>query len=73
MKKALRIIVLLVVVLALAALVAKRKKEAKAAKPYGVRPVPVHVAPVMQQPMESAHSYLGVVEAFVPLGRLGFG
>lgn len=64
MKKALRILVILVVVLALAALVAKRKQQAKAVKPYGVRPISVHVSPVTQQPMESAYSYLGVVEAW---------
>lgn len=63
MKKKLRIIVILVVVLALASLVAIRKKQANAATPYGMRPVPVHVAPVTQRPMENAHSYLGVVEA----------
>jgi RND family efflux transporter MFP subunit len=63
-KKALRIVAILVVVLALAVLVAKRKQQAKAVKPYGVRPVSVHVATVKQQPLESAHSYLGVVEAW---------
>ncbi|MDF7800068.1 efflux RND transporter periplasmic adaptor subunit [Pontiellaceae bacterium B1224] len=64
MKKVLRIIIVLVVVLALAALVVKRKKVAMAAKPYGMRPVAVHVADVTQESLESAHSYLGVVEAW---------
>lgn len=64
MKKVLRIVIVLVVLLAMFALVTKRKKAAKSAKPYGVRPVVVHVAPVTQQPLESAHSYLGVVEAW---------
>lgn len=63
MKKEVRILIFLVIVLALAALVARRKQQAKAAKPYGMRPVSVHVSPVTQQPMERAYSYLGVVEA----------
>lgn len=63
MKKVIRIILIFVVLLAMFALVAKRRKAAKAAKPYGMRPVTVHVAEVTQQPIESAHSYLGVVEA----------
>lgn len=63
-KRALKTILVLVVLLAMVALVAKRKMQAKAAQPYGVRPVSVHVAPVTQQPLESAHSYLGVLEAW---------
>lgn len=62
MKKIIRVVIILVVVLAMVAAVAKRKRHLKKVPPYGVRPVAVHVAPVMQEPLESAHSYLGVVE-----------
>ena len=64
MKKILRIVIILLVVLAMAALVIKRKKAAKMVKPYGMRPVAVHVAEVKQRPIEKAHSYLGVAEAW---------
>ena len=64
MKKILRIVIILLVVLALAALIVKRKKQAAAAPAYGERPVAVHVAVATQRPLEKAHSYLGVAEAW---------
>ena len=64
MKKVFRIVIILLVVLAMAVLVVKRKREAKMVKPYGMRPVTVHVAEVKQRPLEKAHSYLGVAEAW---------
>jgi len=62
MKNILRAAIVLVVVLVMVAAVAKRKAALKKVPPYGVRPVAVHVAPVVQEPLESTHSYLGVVE-----------
>lgn len=64
MKKGLRIVIILLVVLAMVVLVIKRKKQAAAASAYGMRPVAVHVAEVKQRPLEKAHSYLGVAEAW---------
>ncbi len=59
-----RIIVIAVLLIAMGVLVARRKMHAKQAEAYGVRPISVHVAPVTQQTMESAYSYLGVVKAW---------
>ena len=64
MNKVLRVVIILVVVLLMVGLVVKRKKHLKSIKPYGVRPLAVHVADVTEQSLESAHSYLGVVEAW---------
>jgi RND family efflux transporter MFP subunit len=44
--------------------VVHRRAQARAAEPYGVGPLSVHVAPVTQQALEAAHSYLGVIEAW---------
>ncbi|NIA19526.1 MAG: efflux RND transporter periplasmic adaptor subunit [Xanthomonadaceae bacterium] len=63
MKKIVSAIVIIAVLLAMGALVAKRKGQAKEVKAYGSRPVPVHAAPVKQQPLKSTHSYLGILEA----------
>ncbi len=62
MKKIVRVGIVLVVILAMVAGVAKRKAALKKVKPYGMRPVAVHVAPVQKTMMEQSHSYLGVVE-----------
>jgi len=62
MKKIVRVLIILVVVAAMVAAVAKRKKALMQTKPYGVRPLAVHVAEVVQEPIEQAHNYLGVVE-----------
>jgi len=64
MKKAIKITIILAGILALAALVVTRKKQALAAKPYGMQPVTVQVAPVTKQMLENTHNYLGVVEAW---------
>jgi RND family efflux transporter MFP subunit len=63
MKKVIRIVVIIIVILLMAGLVIKRKKQAKMAKPYGVHPIPVHVASVESESLEKTHDYLGVVEA----------
>ena len=62
MKKIIRIVIILLVVLAMVALVAKRKAALKKVKPYGMRPVAVHVSPVLEETLEKSHGYLGVVE-----------
>jgi len=62
MKKTVRVGIVFVVILAMVAGVAKRKAALKKVKPYGMRPVAVHVAPVVQEPLEQSHSYLGIIE-----------
>ncbi len=62
MKKIVRVGIVLVVILAMVAGVAKRKAALKKVKPYGMRPVAVHVAPVQKTMMEQSHSYLGIIE-----------
>ena len=64
MKKVLRVVIILLVVLLMVGVVVKRKKHLKSVKPYGLRPLAVHVAEVLPQSLESSHSYLGVVEAW---------
>ena len=64
MKKAGRILLIIVVLAGMARVVVKRQAQAKQAQPYGLRPLSVHVAEVTQQPLENAHNYLGVVEAW---------
>lgn len=62
MKKAVRIVIVLLVVLAMVMAVKRRRAAMGQTKPYGVRPVAVHVAPVVEETLERSHSYLGVVE-----------
>ncbi len=64
MKKLFRILILVIVVLALVGLLAHRKAQLGQAEAYGMRPVSVRVAEVTQIPMESAHEYLGIAEAW---------
>ncbi len=62
MKKFIRGAIILVIIAAMVALVIKRKKEAKAAKPYGMRPVLVHVVDAKTGSLKNSHSYLAVAE-----------
>ncbi len=63
MKRVIRVVPIVVIVVLMVVLVVKRKKEIKMATPYGVRPIPVHVATVRKETMEKTHDYLGVIEA----------
>jgi RND family efflux transporter MFP subunit len=47
----------------MALLVMKRKQALKAAAPYGMRPLAVHVVEARVEPLEKVHSYLGTVES----------
>lgn len=64
MKKVYKILIFVGMVLALVGLLARRKAQLKQAEAYGTRPVPVRVAEVTRIPMESAHEYLGIAEAW---------
>ena len=63
MRKVVRFIIVIVIALAMLMLVAKRKHALKNAKPYGMRPLAVHVVEAKTMPLENSHSYLGVVES----------
>jgi len=62
MKKIVRVLIVLLVVAAMVVAVGLRRKAMKRTKPYGVRPLAVHVAEVRVELLEKTHRYLGVVE-----------
>lgn len=60
MKK--KIIIIAVIIIAMIALVAKRKMRIKQLKPYGEKPVPVHIVKAKKMTLELRRDYLSVVE-----------
>ena len=62
MKKLIRIVIILLVIAVMVIAVGKRKAALKRVKPYGLRPVAVHVASVQKESLEQTHSYLGLIE-----------
>jgi RND family efflux transporter MFP subunit len=63
MNKIVRFIVVLVLLAGMVLLVKTRRAQMQSAKPYGVRPLAVRVAPVQKGVLERYNEYVGVVEA----------
>ena len=64
MKKSIKFVIIIVVVAVMVASVAKRRHHLKQIPAYGMRPIAVHTAKVLQEPMENSRNYLGTVKAW---------
>ena len=64
MKKAPRLIVVLIIIVAMAALVVKRKHQIKNAPAFGMHPLPVRVITPSVTDLQDTRGYLGTVEPY---------
>jgi RND family efflux transporter MFP subunit len=62
MKKSIKFIIIIAAAAVMVAAVAKRRRGLKQTPAYGMRPLAVHTADVIQETLENSHSYLGTVK-----------